>query len=85
MKSINNIDTRTAIIIDDGNKHDDLKQIVINRGVRQGCYLSPLLLTIYIDDIITCKRTAPQGIQIHPIRSLETLPLADQQLIITSP
>jgi hypothetical protein len=57
----------------------------INKGVRQGCGLSPLLFLIYMDVIIKCWRGGHHGgISINRSMILDTLPFADDQVLIAS-
>jgi retron-type reverse transcriptase len=53
----------------------------INRGVRQGCPLSPILFNIYIDEIVTKWQKDLTGIPLSKNKQLLTLLFADDQVI----
>jgi hypothetical protein len=57
----------------------------INKGVRQGCGLSPLLFIIYMDAIIKRWRGGNHGgISINRSMILDTLLFADDQVLIAT-
>jgi len=57
--------------------------VEINKGVRQGCPLSPTLFNIYLDEIITKWQNQDiTGIKLSKNRQLSTLLFADDQVII---
>jgi hypothetical protein len=57
----------------------------INKGVRQGCSLCPLLFIIYMDAIIKRWRGGNhRGISINRNMILDTLLFADDQVLIAS-
>jgi hypothetical protein len=51
LKAIMDIHTQNKIMIKLNNKPS--KPVEINNGVRRGCPLSPIMLNIYLDEIIT--------------------------------
>ena len=56
----------------------------INRGIRQGCPLSPTLFNIYMNEIITkWENKEKPGIRISRRKQLSTLLFADDQVIIS--
>jgi hypothetical protein len=58
--------------------------IPINRGVRQGCPLSPTLFNIHLNEIQEIWETQGiKGIQISRNKCLNTLLFADDQVIIS--
>lgn len=60
------------------------EQEYINKGVRQGCPLSPTLFNIYIDDIINSwSESNNSGLQITRNKKISTILFADDQLIIS--
>ena len=59
------------------------KSVEINKGVRQGCPLSPTLFNIYLDEIITkWQKQDITGIKLSKNQQLSTLLFADDQVII---
>jgi len=59
--------------------------IHINKGVRQGCGLSPVLFNIYINKIIQeFKTVIKKGIQINNRKLVNTILYADDQILIAT-
>ena len=59
------------------------KPVEINKGVRQGCPLSPTLFNIYLDEIITkWQKQDITGIKLSKNQQLSTLLFADDQVTI---
>jgi len=59
------------------------KPVEINKGVRQGCPLSPTLFNIYLDEIITKWQNQDViGIKLSKNRQLSTMLFADDQVIV---
>jgi hypothetical protein len=58
--------------------------VEINKGVRQGCPLSPTLFNIYLDEIIIIKwqKQDITGMKLSKTQHLSTLLFADDQVII---
>ena len=53
-----------------------------NKGIRQGCPLSPTLFTIHLDEIITKWQNQDiTGIKLSKNQQLSTLLFADDQVI----
>jgi len=80
LKAIVDIYTQNKILIKFSNKLS--KRIEINKGVRQGCPLSPTLFNIYLDEIITkWQNQDTTGIKHSKNQQLSTLLFADDQVI----
>jgi hypothetical protein len=59
--------------------------IHINKGVRQGCGLSPILFNIYIDKIIQdFKIVIKKGIQVNNKKLVNTIIYADDQILMAT-
>jgi len=59
--------------------------IYINKGVRQGCGLSPVLFNIYINKIIQeFKLAIKKGIQLNNRKILNTILYADDQILMAT-
>ena len=57
----------------------------INKGVRQGCGLSPVLFNIYINKIIQEFKTAiKKGIQLTNRKLVNTILYADDQILMAT-
>jgi len=81
LKAIVNIYTQNKISIKFNNKLS--KQAEINKGVRQGCSLSPTLFNIYLHAIITKRQKQDiTGLKLSKNQQLSTLLFADDQDII---
>jgi len=73
--------TKNKILIKFNNKLS--KSVQINKGVRQGCPLSPTVFNIYLDEIITkSQKEDITGIKLSKNQQLSTLLFADDQVII---
>ncbi|NSM56166.1 RNA-directed DNA polymerase [Wolbachia endosymbiont of Atemnus politus] len=80
-KAIVNLYQDNKIAIKNNGKISDWKPI--NRGVRQGCPLSPLLFNLYIESILKkWKEINTGGFKINRKINLNTLLFADDQIII---
>jgi len=66
--------------------NDEISEpIHINKGVRQGCGLSPVLFTIYINKIIQeFKIVINKGIQLNDRKGVNTLLYADDQILMAT-
>jgi transcription initiation factor TFIIIB Brf1 subunit/transcription initiation factor TFIIB len=83
LKAIVDIHTQNKISIKFNSKSSKLAEI--NRGVRQGCPLSPTLFNIYLDGIITkWQKEDITGIQLSKNKQLSTLLFANNQVIISN-
>jgi len=83
LKAIVNIYTKNKISIKFNNKLS--KSVEINKGVRQGCPLSPTLFNIYLDEIlIKWQKQDITGIKLSKNQQLSTLLFADDQVIIAN-
>ena len=81
LEVIVDIYTQNKILIKLNNKLS--KPVEINKGVRQGCPLSPTLFNIYSDDIIAkWLKQDITGIKHSKNKQLPTLLFADDQVII---
>ena len=59
--------------------------IHINKGVRQGCGLSPVLFNIYINKIIQeFKTVVKKGIQLNNRKLVNTILYADDQILMAT-
>jgi len=57
----------------------------INKGVRQGCGLSPVLFNIYINKITQeFKRVMKKGIQLNNRKLVNNILYADDQILIAT-
>jgi hypothetical protein len=57
----------------------------INKGVRQGCGLSPVLFNIYINKIIQeFKTVIKKGIQLNNRKLVNTILYADDQILMAT-
>ena len=74
--------TQNKILIKFKNKLSKLAEI--NKGVRQGCPLSPTPFNVYLDEIITKWQNQDiKGIKLSKNQQLSTLLFADDQVMIT--
>jgi len=81
LKAIVDIYTQNKILIKFNNKLSKL--VEINKGVRQGCPLSPTLFNIYLDEIITKWQNQDiTGIKLSKNQQLSTLLFADDHVTI---
>jgi len=80
-QSIVDIYTQNKILIKFNNKLS--KPIEINKGVRQGCLLSPTLFNIYLDEIMTKWQNQDKtGNKLSKNQQLSRLLFADDQVMI---
>ena len=56
----------------------------INKGVRQGCGLSPVLFNIYFNKIIQEFKRAMKGIQLNNKKSVNTILYAVEQILLAT-
>ena len=65
---------------------EDLSELIsINKGVRQGCGLSPVLFNIYINKIVQeFKTTIMKGIQLNKRKYINTILYADDQILMAT-
>jgi ribosomal protein RSM22 (predicted rRNA methylase) len=81
VKAIVDIYTQNKILIKFNNKLS--KVVEINKGVRQGCDLSPTVFNIYLDEIITKWQNQDiTGVKLSKNQQLSTLLFVDDQVII---
>ena len=81
LNAIVDIYIKNKILIKFNNK--PLKSVEINKGVHQGCPLSPTLFNIYLDEIIIkWQKQNITGIKLSKHQQLSTLLFADDQVII---
>jgi len=81
LKATVDIYTQNKMLIKFNNKLSKL--VEINKGVCQGCPLSPTLFNIYLDKIITTWQSKDiTGIKLSKNQQLSMLLFADDQLII---
>ena len=81
LKAIVDIYTQNKILIKFNNKLP--KPVEINKGVHQGCPLSPTLFNTYFDEIITKWQNQDiTRIRLSKNQQLSTLLFADDQVII---
>jgi len=83
LKAIVDIYTQNKIWVKFNNKLSKLAEI--NKGVGQGCPLSPALFNIYLDEIITkWQKQGITGIKLSKNQQLSTLRFADDEVIIAN-
>ena len=81
IKVVKSLYRDTKVIIETGNFRSD--EIATNRGVRQGCGLSPALFNIYLDDVIRkWKAEIHTGITINENCLIGCLLFADDLIIL---
>ena len=81
LKAIVDIYTQNKILIKSNNKLS--KPVEINKGVCQGCPLSPTLFNVYLEEIITkWQKQGITGIKLSKNQQLSTLLFADDQVIL---
>jgi hypothetical protein len=72
-----------GILIKLNNTTTDMKSI--NKGVRQGCLLSPTLFNVYINEVIKgWNQIYTKGINVQNTTKLNTVLFADDQVIVGS-
>ena len=75
------MNTKVRIKLNDGIS----ELIHINKEVRQGCGLSPVLFNIYTNKFIQeFKRVIKKGIQLNNRKLVNTILYADDQILITT-
>ena len=80
LKAIVDIYTQNKCLIKFNNKLS--QPVETNKGIRQGCPLSPTLFTIHLDEIITKWQNQDiTGIKLSKNQQLSTLLFADDQVI----
>lgn len=78
---VKNMYINSKIIINTGD--DRTEEIIVNKGVRQGCSMSPTLFNIYMNDIIQkWKLIINPGIKINRERKINILLYADDVVLI---
>ena len=66
--------------------NDGISELIhINKGVREGCGLSPVLFNIYINKIIQeFKLVIKKGIQLNNRNLVNTIVYADDQILMAT-
>lgn len=81
---IRSLYVENKILVETGTRHKNDITATINRGVRQGCPLSPSLFNVYIDDAIFHWQTNLDSHFKIQEQILDTLLFADDQVLISS-